>query len=128
MVDAVDAWSRCLSERGYTGYSDTEDPDNYISDKFNAIVAPLQAALGELSPEEGQALIAGETLDLADLPDLDLEALRALQAEEIDLALADLDCYEAHISDVYEPLRDEFERGLLVDYATELEALRTIGG
>ena len=87
----------------------------------------MSAALGNLSDEEGQALIAGESLDLEDLPDLDVQALRDVQVDERALALADLDCYEAEVQEIFEPLRDVFEKGLLVEYAAEFGALKNIG-
>jgi len=127
MIEVVGAWSRCLSEAGFTGYAERNDPEDEISERFDTVIAPMSAALDELTEEEGQALISGESLDLADLPDLDLPALRELQSDEIELALADLDCYEAEVQAVYEPLRDAFENGLLTEYATEFEALKNIG-
>ena len=127
MVEVITAWTRCMSEAGYPNYAGLDDPEDEIVEKFEAVTAPLQAALDNLSDEEGQALISGESLDIADLPDLDVSALRDLQQEEIALALVDLDCYEAEVQATYEPLRDDFENGLLTEYSTEFEALRTIG-
>lgn len=127
MVEVITAWTRCMSEAGYPSYAGLDDPEEEIGEKFDAVTAPLNAALDNLSPEEGQALISGETLEIADLPDLDVTALRDLQKEEIALALVDLDCYEAEVQATYEPLRDEFEQGLLTEYATEFDALKNIG-
>lgn len=127
MVDVITAWTRCMSEAGYPDYAGLDDPEDEIGEKFQAVTAPLQAALDGLSDEEGQALISGESFDIADLPDLDVTALRDLQAEEIALALVDLDCYEAEVQSTYEPLRNDFENGLLTEYSTEFEALRNIG-
>lgn len=128
MVLATAEWSRCMSEAGYLDLPDLDAPEAQIVERFETVIQPMSDALDNLSDEEGQALISGESLDLADLPDLDLDALRELQADEIAMALVDLDCYEAEIKDVYEPLRDEFERGLLTDYADQFDAIRNIGG
>ncbi len=127
MVDAVDAWARCMSEAGFPNYGALDEPEDTIADRFDEVIAPLSAALEQLTDEQGQALISGESFDIANLPDLDVEALRSLQADEITLALADLDCYEAEVQAVYEPLRDDFERGLLTEYADEFDALKNIG-
>ena len=127
MIEVVSEWSRCMSEAGFPGYAGPDDPEEDISEKFDEVIAPMSAALDELSDEEGQALIAGESLDLEDLPGLDLPKLREIQDLEIEVALADLDCYEAEVQETYEPLRDAFENGLLSEYATEFEALRNIG-
>lgn len=127
MVDAVDAWSRCLGAAGYPGFSTLNDPEDHIAQEFEKVTAPMAAALAKMSSEEGQALISGDSLDLADLPDLDLDMLRDLQTREIALALVDLDCYESEVRSTYEPLRDRFENGLLVEYASEFDALKNIG-
>ena len=127
MIVAVGDWTRCMSEIGFPDYSELGDPEEAIADQLEVITAPLDAALDELDPEEGRALIEGDVLDLESLPGLDVEALRSLQDEERKTALADLDCYTAHVKDVFEPLRDEFERGLLDSYGSELDALLNIG-
>lgn len=128
MVEATSEWSRCMGEAGYSGFVALDDPEDDIADRYGEVIAPLDSALDQLSDEEAQALISGESFEIADLPDLDVSALRELQADEIALALADLDCYEAEVQAIYEPLRDEFEQGLLEEYADEFEALRNIGG
>lgn len=127
MVEAIDAWARCMSEAGFPSYSALDDPEDEISERLEVVTAPMSAALDNLSDEEGQALVAGESLDLEDLPDLDVLALRDLQADERALALVDLDCYEIEIQEIFEPLRDDFENGLLTEYATEFGALKNIG-
>lgn len=127
MVEASDAWARCMSEAGFLNYANLDDPEDEISERLGVVTAPLSAAIDNLSDEEGEALISGESLDLEDLPDLDVQALRDLQDDERALALADLDCYEAEVQAIFEPLRDDFENGLLVEYATELDALKNIG-
>lgn len=127
MVDAVDAWTRCLSEGGYPGMSHRDAPSESINAQFIELMTPMQAALAEIDPEQGRALFTGDSVELADVPDLDVDALRTLQSDEIALAVADLDCYDAHVKDTYEPLRDDFERGLMVEYQTQLDALKNIG-
>jgi len=127
MVDAISAWSRCMSEAGFADYGSLDDPEDEIAEKFNTVIAPMDAALDQLTEEEGQALISGESLDIADLPDLDVSALRELQAEEIELALVDLDCYELEVQATYEPLRDDFENGLITDYGDTLDAMKNLG-
>jgi len=127
MVEAIDAWARCMSEAGFANYSALDDPEDEIEGRLQDVTGPMSAALDNLSDEEGQALVAGESLDLEDLPDLNVAALRELQADERALALVDLDCYESEIQEIFEPLRDDFENGLLTEYATEFDALKNIG-
>ncbi len=127
MIQALDAWARCMSESGFPNYAKLNDPEDAISEEFGIVTAPLTAALDEISDEEAQALISGESFDIESLPDLDVAALREVQAKEISLALADLDCYEAEVQTIYEPLRDDYENGLLTEYAAEFDALKNIG-
>jgi len=127
MVEAIDAWARCMSEAGFSSYSELDDPEDQIAERLQDVTGPMSAALDNLSDEEGQALVAGESLDLEDLPDLDVQALRDLQDDERALALVDLDCYEIEIQEIFEPLRDAFENGLLTEYAAEFDALKNIG-
>ena len=128
MVDAVDAWSRCLSESGYPNLADRNDPEESIQDRFEEIIAPLDAAIDDIDPDAARALFSGDSIEIEDLPGLDVEALRELQDDERALALADYGCYLDNVADVYEPLRDDFENGLITEYQGDLEALRNIGG
>lgn len=127
MITAVEAWSQCMAESGYTGYGKLEDPEDDIDSRLRAITAPLSAALDNIDQQDARALIDGTSEGLEGLPGLDVEALRELQAEERKVALVDLDCYDAHVKETFEPLRDEFERGLMDTYSTQFEALSNIG-
>jgi len=126
MIEVITAWSRCMSEAGFQ-FAGLDDPEDEVSERLEVITAPILPALGALSEEEGQAFFNGETIDAEKLPGLDIDALRELQKYEIDLALVDLDCYDAEVRDVYEPLRDDFERGLLEEYSDEFTAIRNLG-
>jgi len=128
MIDAIGAWTRCLSEAGFPNYSEPDAPQDEISDRLAALTAGLDAAIEGLSSEEGQALIDGDTIELDELPGLDVDALRKLQDDELKLAVADLDCFEEHVASTFLPLRDAFENGLLDTYESELGALKNIGG
>ena len=127
MITAVDDWSQCMALAGYTGYSELDAPEDEIGDELGTITAPLTAALDEIDDADARALVEGDTLELEDLPGLDVDALRDLQARELATAITDLDCYDEHVRVTYEPLRDDFERGLIEEFNAELDALRTIG-
>jgi len=127
MVNAVDGWTRCMSEAGYTGYGKIDEPEDDISTRFAELTAPMSSAFEEMTPEEGQSLLSGESNDIGDLPGLDVDALRAIQTEEIKLALADLDCYEAEVKAIFEPLRDALQNGLIDEFSDELNAIKNIG-
>lgn len=128
VVEVITAWSRCMSESGFPNFAGLDDPEAEISARLGVITAPIGAALDALSDEEGDQLFSGESLDVDKLPGLNVDALRELQASEIELALTDLDCYQAEVRAVYEPLRDDFENGLLAEYATEFNAVKNLGG
>ena len=127
MINAVDAWTRCMSGRGYPDLADRNDPETHIGERFNKIVAPLVASLSDLDSDAARSFIEGDNVQLDDFPNLDVDGLRELQLDEIGTAIADLDCYEEHVQGVYEPLRDDLENGLITEFQGELEALRTIG-
>lgn len=127
MITAVEAWSQCMGAAGYPGNAELDDPEDDVRQRLDAITTPLGAALDAADDEEMRALVSGDTLDIESLPGLDVDALRELQSDERAIALADLDCYDEHVRAIFEPLRDEFERGLLTDYDAELTALRNIG-
>ncbi|MEM7095945.1 MAG: hypothetical protein AAF567_23275 [Actinomycetota bacterium] len=128
LVDAVAEWSRCMAELGYPDYAGLLEPEEDLGERLGEITGPLEAALDELEESEVRALIEGDVLDLEALPGLDVDGLRSLQALERATAIADLDCYDDHVREIYEPLRDDFERGLMDTYSAELDALKNIGG
>ena len=127
MIVAVGDWTRCMAEAGHPDFSELDAPEASFRDRLSVITAPIRPALDALEPGEGQSLFDGDEIDLAKLPGLDVDALRALQDEELATALADLDCYDAHVRDVYEPLRNAFETELMDEFGDELDALRSIG-
>lgn len=127
MIDAVGEWSRCLSEAGLGSFRSLDDPEDRISSDLAVLLEPVEAAFDEIDPGEAQAVFAGDSVDVASIPGLDVDALRELQSRELTVALGDLECYDTHVRSVHTPLRDEFENGLLEEYSTELDSLRTIG-
>lgn len=127
MIDATDAWARCMSEAGWPGYDSLDSPQDETAETFEALVAPLSAAMDTIDPEDARALIEDGAVEIEDLPGFDVDGLRELQDREIKLANIDLDCYELHVKEIYEPLRDAFERGIIVDYQSELDGLKSLG-
>lgn len=80
VVEAEENWTTCMLERGYT-YEDDQD----------AIIEDYEERLDALLDGDDPETLTGERLD----------ALRALQAEEIAVALADLDCQEMFTDEVF---------------------------
>ncbi|GEL19919.1 hypothetical protein [Pseudonocardia asaccharolytica] len=86
VIAAQDEWTRCMQDKGYQ-YRDDQD---MIIEDFQK---RLDALLGGDDPET----LIGERLT----------ALRALQAEEIAVSLADLDCQERHTDAVFRQVETE---------------------
>ncbi len=127
MVAAADKWSVCMSGEGYD-FADQEDSYEYVSVQFDEATSSLQSELDHLSDAELSALFDGTDTNIANLPGFDPEDLKAVQKEEIEIALADLDCYELYVAEVFEPLRDEIENGLILEYSNQLDAVRDLTG
>jgi len=125
MIVAVGDWAQCMSEVGFPGFAALDDPEASIDERLGEFDG-LGASFAALDDDEGQAFVAGES-GLDALPGFDIDGLRDLQDDERELALADLDCYDAHVRAVFEPLRDDLENGLIDRFSSELDALRNIG-
>lgn len=125
VVTAIDQWSRCLSERGYPEFGRLDEPEQYAREQVDDFEASVYAALPEITDEERAAWMRGEWGD--EDPDFGAAGLPELQHEEIELALADLDCYETHVKAIYEPLRNDVEYALIDEHGDELSSVRELG-
>lgn len=95
MVKAIDKWSQCMREAGYSGLSEPDEVDAVLEKKLEDIVG---------APEDRKALAPGEE------PDYDRAALKALQAEEVAMVATDIACEKEHLEDVEEEVTAEYER------------------
>lgn len=127
VINAQDAWSRCMAEAGFPGYEGQDEPEQDFQERLGKLLAPAQKELSNLSPEEAQAVFTGEAVEADQVPGLDVTALRELQAEEIRTATQDLACYNTHMKDVYEPLRDALQNGLIEEHSEALNAIKNFG-
>ncbi len=59
-----------MSEGGFPDYSDLQSPEDDIGRQLDDVTRALDAAIDEIDPEEGRALIEGDVLDLESLPGL----------------------------------------------------------
>lgn len=108
MADLDAAWSSCMDAAGHPGFATQPDAQNSIYDKQNEIYSSV--------PTDADGNQTGEP---------DQAAFDALEEEEIELALADLDCreetdYRAKAQDVQFELEEQF----IADHKSELEALK----
>lgn len=105
MTDLDAAWSECMDAAGHGGFATQPDAQNSIYDAQN-----------ELYEQTGE----GE-----EYTEPDPAATEALGKEEIELALADLDCREE--TDYRQKAQDiqfELEEQFIADHKSELEALK----
>lgn len=86
VIQAAEDWTRCMSEHGYT-YKDDQD----------AIIEDYEERLDALLEGDDPETLTGERL----------AALHAMQAEEITVSLADLDCQERYTDEVFRQVEIE---------------------
>lgn len=131
-------WSECMAERGY----DYEDPNAMnetvytdFYERYEAIVGPsggffdpfagmsdeeIEELLSSLSPEELDDFFTQEEQTA---PDVDQEALAALQGEERALAVANAECSEGLVEQYLELYR-EYEAAPVAENRALLEQFR----
>ncbi|NQX17608.1 hypothetical protein [Rathayibacter sp. VKM Ac-2857] len=103
LADLDAAWSSCLSDAGYPGFATQFDAVHSIDDKMSAVYA----AAGD------------QPVDPTD------PKLVAVKDEEIELALADLDCREkTDYAAVHKKVQDALEQQFIDDHRAELDALK----
>lgn len=115
-ISALNAeWAGCMADAGYPGFSAQQDAQNSINEKMNAAYensVPTATATGAAS---GETAPAGP--DGADMSELG--------KEEIELALADLDCREkTEYRDKMQEVQFKREQQFVDDHKAELEAFR----
>jgi len=142
IVEANKEWSSCMAMVGYRLLS-RQQMHETVSEEFQQrledLVGPnmgganpfegwtqeeIEAFRAEKTPEEIEAFIAQAQEATGDV---DMEAVVALQQEEIDLALADLECgkdFEA----LYAEVRTEYESDLIAANRSTLEEIREAQG
>jgi hypothetical protein len=93
MVQANEKWSACMQEKGYR-YEEPDAIDEDLTERFRSIVG------GGIRP--GTSTIPPGT-------SFDRAALTSLQAEEVKIANADLDCEKQEIEPVEREVRPQYE-------------------
>ncbi|MEI4272952.1 hypothetical protein TEK04_14585 [Klenkia sp. LSe6-5] len=101
------AWSACMDAAGHGGFATQADAQNSVYEKQNEL---YDAA----APAEGEEYVGP-----------DQAAMDALGEEEVELALADLDCREeTDYRQTAQDIQFELEEQFIADHKTELEALK----
>ena len=94
VFDAVQKWSKCMRDAGYD-LAEQDDVDAYLENKLEEIVGP---------PDTATATPAGAE------PAYDVQELKALQREEVEMVKADIACENKHVAAIEEKVRGEYER------------------
>lgn len=103
LADLEAAWSSCLSDAGHPGFVARFEAVNSIDEKMSA----LYGAAGDQPVEPADPKVV------------------ALKDEEIELALADLDCREkTDYTAVQKKAQDALEQQFIDDHRAELDALK----
>ncbi|MFJ7750100.1 hypothetical protein ACIQXM_09110 [Arthrobacter sp. NPDC097144] len=108
-------WAACMADAGHPGFSAQQDAQNSINEKMNAAYENSAPTATATSAASGETAPAGS--DEADMSELG--------KEEIELALADLDCREkTEYRDKMLEVQFKREQQFVDDHKAELEAFR----
>jgi hypothetical protein len=112
MVRAVEAWSACMENKGYS-YQEPEQIDADLIERFKDVVG-AGTAPGAAAPADPSA-----TWDKA--------ALAALQRDEVKIARADLACEQKEITPVELEVRPQYEEAFRNRNRRLIEQVRPVG-
>ncbi len=139
IVELDQEWSACMAERGFEYESMTKMQESIYTDlqtRFDEIVGSnggfadpfegwtqeeIDAFFEEKTPEEIDAFYAASQEEAEQ--SVDMEALAALQQEEIDLAVADFEC-RGDYWEVYQEVSEEYEAEFIAENRAILEEIR----
>lgn len=144
IVALNEEWSACMAEAGYDGLATRSDMWETVYEdfqsRFEEIVGPgggfadpfegwseeeINAFFEENSQEEIDAFF--QEAEQQAREDLDMEALEALQQEEIDMAVADFECARDW-QDLYTEVSQEYEADFIAENREILEQIREAQG
>lgn len=127
MVKAAAEWSTCMADAGYIGFEDQDELEVDFQTRFQTVAAQLSIQMDALDEETARGFFEGTT-SIDNVEGIDIKPLRDLQKEERETAVVAHGCYAEHVEAIYKPLRDEFEKGLISDFAEQLDVLKGLGG
>lgn len=111
VVRALDAWRACVKKATGEEYEDDESIEEEITDRFKEIVGGVVPP-GQVAPADVK---------------VDMEALRKLQRDEIDLFRKAFACEERHVDPVEDKVREEKEALFKSDNAELLRTVKPLG-
>jgi hypothetical protein len=143
IVELNEEWAACMAEKGYEYESMTAMQEEVYTDfqeRFDAIVGPndgfadpfagwteeeINAFFEEKTQEEVDAFFAAAEEEAQQ--NVDMEAIAALQQEEIDLAVADYEC-RGDYWETYQEVSEEYEVDFVAENRAVLEQIREAEG
>jgi hypothetical protein len=141
IVELQENWSACMADRGYEVESMTAMYDTVYADfqeRFDAIVGPNGGYVDPMegwTQEETDAFFQEKTQEEIDAffaeaqeasrDNIDMEALAALQQEEIDMAVADYEC-RGDYWEVYQDVSGDYEADFIEENRAALEEIREL--
>lgn len=117
IVPLIKEWAGCLAGAGYGGFSKINEPEESIRKKWADLNGWEYSAEGG-----GRATTMGKSEETEPPDPLQVAELRA---EELKLALADVDCRGDHTATVNQ-VRIELERRFIEEHREELERYRDL--
>lgn len=148
IVDLNEDWSKCMADAGYNISSQQDlwdwEGDGLIADlqrRFDELIGDYWSGrlFDDWSEDEWQAFYDEHTedeieaffrdADEAARSSVDMDAIAALQQEEIDLAVANYECnQELNWNEAYEEISQEYERDFIAANRGLLEQIREAQG
>jgi hypothetical protein len=143
IVELDQEWSACMASAGYEYESMTKMQETIYDDfqtRFDEIVGPgggyrdpfegwsqeeIEAFFEEKTEEEIDAFFREAEQTTND--NVDMDALAALQQEEIDMAVADFECRDDYW-EVYQDISEEYEADFVAENRDILEQIRESQG
>jgi len=143
LIELDQEWSGCMAEAGFEYESPSAMGEAIYQDlqtRFDAIVGPnggyadpmegwtseeIDAFFAEKTQEEIEAFF--KEAEQSSQDNVDMEALAALQQEEIDLAVADFEC-RGDYYEVYQEVAEDYEADFIADNREILEQIRDSQG
>lgn len=115
IAEATAEWGACMADAGYSGLASTEDAQNLIYDKVNAI---YEEAYSDVSFDENTT-----EEDFAALDKAVQDQISALTAEEIEIAVADFDCRDdVGLDAIQQKINLEYQQEFVDTHKAELDA------
>ena len=103
MVGARADWQRCMRARGFD-HRDQAEAQRELADRASRELASLRSELRHLSDVEIAWVLGSAGGSRHDLPLVSQRAFAELLQREVAMARADLDCFDAHVAQVFDPL------------------------